>query len=75
MTEGVVEMDQDHASKLLNAVFDHAEEARFVYEHEWRVGDLLLWDNRCSMHARTDFPETERRLLLRTTVLGDAKPF
>lgn len=75
MTEGVVDMDQDQATKLLNAVFDHAEEARFVYEHEWRVGDLLLWDNRCSMHARTDFPETERRLLLRTTVLGDAKPF
>ena len=63
------------ADGLLNALFDHSESPEFVYEHEWQIGDLLLWDNRCSMHARTDFPETERRLLLRTTVVGDAKPF
>ena len=75
MTEGVLEMDQDEAGRLLSAVFDHAEKPEFVYEHGWQVGDLLLWDNRCSMHARTDFPETERRLLLRTTVTGDARPF
>lgn len=75
MTEGIVDMDQAQADSLLNALFDHSEKDEFVYEHEWQVGDLLLWDNRCSMHARTDFPETERRLLLRTTVEGDAKPF
>ena len=75
MTEGVLEMDQEEAGRLLSAVFDHAEKPEFVYEHAWQVGDLLLWDNRCSMHARTDFPETERRLLLRTTVTGDARPF
>ena len=75
MTEGVVDMDQAEADRLLNALFDHSEKDEFVYEHEWQVGDLLLWDNRCSMHARTDFPETERRLLLRTTVEGDARPF
>ena len=68
-------MDQEEADQLLSAVFDHAEKPEFVYEHAWQVGDLLLWDNRCSMHARTDFPETERRLLLRTTVTGDARPF
>ena len=60
---------------LLNAVFDHAEKNEFVYEHVWRLGDLLLWDNRCSSHARTDFPSTERRLMLRTTVKGAARPF
>lgn len=75
MTEGIVDMDQAQADSLLKALFDHSEKDEFVYEHEWQVGDLLLWDNRCSMHARTDFPETERRLLLRTTVEGDAKPF
>ena len=41
---------------LLDAVFDHAEKPEFVYEHVWRLGDLLLWDNRCSSHARTRFP-------------------
>jgi taurine dioxygenase len=39
------------------------------------VGDLLLWDNRCSSHARTDFPSNERRLMLRTTVKGTVRPY
>ncbi len=74
MTEGVVGMDQEEASPLLAALFDHAERSEFVYEHEWAVGDLLLWDNRCSMHARRDFPGTERRLMRRTTVIGNGPP-
>ena len=74
MTEGIVDMEPDEAGRLLEAVFNHAEQREFVYEHEWRLGDLLLWDNRCSMHARTDFPETERRLLWRTTVDAEARP-
>ena len=52
----------------------HAENPAFVYEHAWRVGDLLLWDNRNSSHARRDFPATERRLMLRTTVKGGGRP-
>ena len=74
MTERVVDMDEAESERLLQAVYDHAERPEFVYEHEWRVGDLLLWDNRCSMHARTDFPETERRLLWRTTVDAETRP-
>ncbi len=60
---------------LLNAVFDHAEKKEFVYEHVWRIGDLLLWDNRCSSHARTDFPSTQSRLMWRTTVKGARRPY
>ena len=75
MTVGIVDMAQAEADQLLNAVFDHSEQQRFVYEHVWRVGDLLLWDNRCSTHARTDFPSTERRLMLRTTVKGTVRPY
>jgi taurine dioxygenase len=74
MTVGIVDMPQEQSQPLLNAVFDHAEKREFVYEHVWRVGDLLLWDNRCSSHARTDFPSTERRLMLRTTVKGTVRP-
>jgi taurine dioxygenase len=74
MTEGVEDLDQEEATSLLNAVFDHAERPDFVYEHVWQVGDLLLWDNRCSMHARTDFPGGERRLMWRTTLEGEARP-
>jgi len=74
MTVGVEGLSQAEAEPLLEAVFDHAENPAFVYEHVWRVGDLLLWDNRCSSHARRDFPATERRLMLRTTVKGGGRP-
>jgi alpha-ketoglutarate-dependent taurine dioxygenase len=75
MTVKVLDMPEDESERLLNAVYDHAERQEFVYEHVWRVADLLLWDNRCSSHARTDFPSTERRLMLRTTVQGTVKPY
>jgi len=75
MTVKVLDMPEAESERLLNAVYDHAEKREFVYEHVWRVGDLLLWDNRCSSHARTDFPSTERRLMLRTTVEGQVRPF
>ena len=75
MTAKVLDMPEDESERLLNAVYDHAEKREFVYEHVWRVGDLLLWDNRCSSHARTDFPATERRLMLRTTVEGNVRPY
>ncbi|HEY6259598.1 MAG TPA: TauD/TfdA family dioxygenase [Xanthobacteraceae bacterium] len=74
MTVGVSDMPQEESAPLLEKVFDHAEKREFVYEHVWRLGDLLLWDNRCSSHARTDFPSTERRLMLRTTVKGTVRP-
>jgi taurine dioxygenase len=75
MTVKALDMPADESERLLNAVYDHSEKREFVYEHEWRVGDLLLWDNRCSSHARTDFPSTERRLMLRTTVKGTERPY
>ncbi len=75
MTVKILDVPEDESDRLLNAVFDHSEKREFVYEHEWRLGDLLLWDNRCSTHARTDFPSTERRLMLRTTVKGSVRPY
>jgi taurine dioxygenase len=70
--EGVEEAESD---ALLNFLFDHSENPEFVYTHVWRKGDLIVWDNRCSSHARTDFPADQRRLLLRTTVKGTCKPY
>ena len=66
--EGLPEAESD---ELLNALFVHQENPAFVYEHVWRVGDLLMWDNRCALHARTDFSNDERRLMRRVTVLGE----
>jgi taurine dioxygenase len=74
MTVKVLDIPEAESDRLLNALWDHSERREFVYEHVWRVGDLLLWDNRCSTHARTDFPSSERRLMLRTTVKGTARP-
>jgi taurine dioxygenase len=75
MTVRIEDVPREESDALLNAVFDHSEKSEFVYRHVWRVGDLLVWDNRCSMHARDDFPADQRRLMLRTTVKGTKKPY
>jgi taurine dioxygenase len=75
MTVKILDPPDDESDRLLNLLWDHSEQLQFVYEHVWRKGDLLLWDNRCSSHARTDFPSTERRLMLRTTVKGTVRPY
>jgi len=74
MTVGLEDMSDEEAIPILDRVFDHAERPEFVYTHKWQVGDLIVWDNRCSSHARTDFPDNERRLMLRTTVSASERP-
>jgi taurine dioxygenase len=71
MTWTVEDMEQAEGNALLDQLFDHIEQDQFIYAHHWRVGDLVLWDNRCTLHARTDFSNNERRLLRRHVVAGD----
>jgi taurine dioxygenase len=71
MTVAIDGLPQDESEELLKTLFDHQEQRRFVYEHVWRVGDILMWDNRCTLHARTDFSAAERRLMRRITILGE----
>jgi taurine dioxygenase len=68
-------MAQAESDALLDFLFAHSEQPEFVYTHVWRERDLIVWDNRCSSHARTDFPSDQRRLLLRTTVKGTRRPY
>jgi len=63
-------LDRAESDAALEQLFEISEDPAVIYEHVWRPGDLLMWDNRCSIHARTDFPATERRLLRRCTVEG-----
>lgn len=63
-------MDPAESDAVLHTLFDIAEDPSLRYEHVWEVGDLLMWDNLCSIHARTVYPDNERRLLRRTTVAG-----
>jgi taurine dioxygenase len=71
MTGQIEGLPAQESDELLNFLFDHQEQREFVYEHVWRPGDLLMWDNRCALHARTDFSADERRLMRRVTILGE----
>ena len=56
-------------SELIEALAAHAVQDRFVYYHSWRVGDLLIWDERATMHRGAgDYRPDERRVMLRTIV-------
>ncbi len=57
---------------LLDALRAHCTQAKFVWTHQWRVGDLLVWDNRCAIHRRDSFNGSERRVMHRTQIKGDA---
>ncbi len=74
MTRHIVGMDPDESAELLAVLYDHLERPEFVYEHRWTKGDVLLWDNRCVVHARRDFPPSEIRIMKRLTIKGD-RPF
>ncbi|HEY4134381.1 MAG TPA: TauD/TfdA family dioxygenase [Alphaproteobacteria bacterium] len=71
MTEEIVGLPADESRRVLDALFAQIERPEFIYEHEWRVGDVLLWDNRCLTHARRDFPAEELRLMRRLTIAGE----
>jgi taurine dioxygenase len=64
-------MTSEESRPLVEFLCRHATRPEFVYRHSWRKHDLLIWDNRCTMHiALGDFDETRLRELHRTTVLG-----
>jgi hypothetical protein len=56
--EGVDAAEND---AILEELYAIGERREFIYEHAWQLIDFLMWDNRCSIHARTDFPKHERR--------------
>jgi alpha-ketoglutarate-dependent 2,4-dichlorophenoxyacetate dioxygenase len=60
------------ARLLLRDLTEHATQREFVYSHQWRVGDLVMWDNRQTMHRGRPFPAEEARDVRRTTVAGNA---
>jgi taurine dioxygenase len=74
MTWAILDLPEDESRETLEFLFDHQEKPEFVYEHLWRPGDVILWDNRSCLHARTDFDPAERRRLRRVTVIGE-KPY
>ena len=72
MTVRIEDMSEEESATVLGTLYDIGERREFIYEHVWQPNDFLMWDNRCTIHARTDFPNDERRLLRRCTVEGEA---
>jgi len=64
-------MPRDASEVLLQRLFAIAEDPAIIYEHVWRPGDLVMWDNLACLHARTDWPPEQRRELRRCTVEGE----
>lgn len=72
MTSLVDGCSETESRELLDALMDHVRSADVIYEHKWTKGDLVMWDNWCTMHARTDFPPDQTRMLRRYTIRGQA---
>jgi taurine dioxygenase len=73
MADRIVGLPRAESDALLAALFDHMERPEMIYEHVWQRGDVIVWDNLATVHARTDFDPKERRLLRRMAIKG-ARP-
>jgi taurine dioxygenase len=71
-THGFVGMERTEAWPLIEELAAHATQDSFVYHHHWRVGDVLMWDERATMHRGAgDYRPDERRVMLRTIVYAN----
>jgi len=64
-------MADDDALALIQELAEFAGRDEFVYRHEWTQDDIVMWDNRCTMHFVTPHDPMERRVMHRTTIVGD----
>ena len=67
----IVGMELDESEALLDQLWAHATQAEFTFRQQWRVGDVLIWDNRCTLHRRDSFDPSARRLMHRTQIKAD----
>ena len=68
----IQELDQAESDALLDELFAHITQPRFTWTQKWRLGDVVIWDNRCTLHRRDALDPNERRLLHRAQI-KDAK--
>jgi taurine dioxygenase len=69
--EQVIGLDRAESDALLDGLISHATQPRYQYRHKWQRGDILIWDNRCTMHkANADYPEGSRRFMHRLILEG-----
>ncbi len=70
MSAKIEGLGPDENEEILEQLFDISEDPSVVFEHEWKKGDLVMWDNYASIHMRKDFPRDEPRLMRRLTLNG-----
>ncbi len=68
---GIYEIGGPEGDVLLREVIAHCTDETNAYFHEWRYGDMLLWDNWRTLHCATGVPDEETRVMQRTTISGD----
>jgi taurine dioxygenase len=68
--QGIVGLGQGEGQSLLKQLLEHATQDSLVLRHQWQVGDVMVWDNRCTLHRRDAFDHSARRLMWRTQLLG-----
>lgn len=70
----IVGMPDDEAVALLDELYEFATQRRYVYAHRWRQGDLVIWDNRCTLHRATPFESLKYRRDVRRTTIHESGP-
>jgi alpha-ketoglutarate-dependent 2,4-dichlorophenoxyacetate dioxygenase len=71
---GVRGMEPEAGTALIEQLYDHATQDKFVYRHAWRAYDLVIWDNRCTMHAATPLLSNAYRRDMRRTTINESGP-
>jgi taurine dioxygenase len=70
----LVGLDLEESETLLDELWAFVPRPQHVWEHVWRTGDLVLWDNRCTMHKRDSFDSSQRRIMHRTQIKSEQRP-
>ena len=67
-------MARPEAERLIKELIDHATQRQFVYTHRWRVNDLVMWDDRCTMHRGLEFDDQRYKRDMRRATVSDVAP-
>ena len=67
----ILGLSNEESEALLDKLWAHATKDEFAIMHRWKLGDLVLWENRCAMHYRTAIDPTQRRVMNRTQIKGE----
>ena len=67
-------MDEEEGTALIDELYAFATRDKYIYSHKWRRGDLVIWDNRCTMHAATPYERTRYKRDCRRTTLYEREP-